>query len=164
MINLAEIIRQLSANAKVIHSLALAFPEAHTRWTPNPQTWAMKDVMEHVYNEERGDFRKRLKVMWGQASTEEYRKTESCRQALEGFLEEREVSLAWLRSLDAPDWDASLLMHFGPEQTPFTLSAGEALVSWVDHDFLHMRQMVELLHAWNEQQASPYSVRYAGEW
>jgi hypothetical protein len=44
------------------------------------------------------------------------------------------------------------------------LSAGDVLVSWVAHDFLHIRQLNEVLYAWNEKQASPYSVQYAGGW
>jgi hypothetical protein len=38
------------------------------------------------------------------------------------------------------------------------------LVSWVEHDVLHLRQMVELLHAWNVHQAPPYALEYAGGW
>ena len=45
-----------------------------------------------------------------------------------------------------------------------TLSAGDMLVSWVEHDILHLRQMVELMHGWNVKRASPYSVQYAGGW
>jgi hypothetical protein len=38
------------------------------------------------------------------------------------------------------------------------------LVSWVEHDILHLRQLGELMHGWNEQQTAPYSVQYAGGW
>jgi hypothetical protein len=34
----------------------------------------------------------------------------------------------------------------------------------VAHDFLHIRQMNELQYAWNETQAAPYAVQYAGGW
>ena len=45
-----------------------------------------------------------------------------------------------------------------------TISTGDMLVSWVEHDILHLRQIVELMHACNVQWASPYSVMYAGGW
>jgi len=127
--------------------------------------------MEHIFNEERIDFRKHIKEMlsdppqpWGEFRHEEYISVEGCRQALECFLSEREASIAWLKALESPDWDTKSQAPFGPLSANITLSAGDVLVSWVEHDFLHLRQMIELLHAWNEKQASPYSVQYAGGW
>ena len=125
----------------------------------------MKEVMEHVYNEERVDFRTHLKEIlndppqpWG-AFRQEYASVQSCQQALEGFLMERETSIAWLKALGSPDWVVSSQVPFGPAADVLVLNAGDVLVSWVDHDFLHLRQMIELLHAWNEKQASLYSVQ-----
>ena len=36
--------------------------------------------------------------------------------------------------------------------------------SWVAHDLLHTRQLVELLWAHTEARLKPYGTRYAGEW
>jgi len=71
--------------------------------------------------------------------------------------------MAWLKGLRSPDWEVSSRAVFGPEEV-LTLKAGDVLVSWAAHDLLHLRQMIELLYAWNEQQAAPYSVRYGGGW
>jgi hypothetical protein len=79
-------------------------------------------------------------------------------------LQEREASLAWLKALDAPDWDYKAHASFGPNHETITLSAGDVLLSWVEHDYLHLRQMIELLHARNVKQAAPYSLNYAGGW
>jgi hypothetical protein len=126
----------------------------------------MTQIMEHMYNEERIDFRQHLREMlheppqpWG-AFQDEYLSVPSCRQALDGFSTEREASIAWLESLQAPDWDVQTHARFVDET--ITLSAGDVLVSWVDHDFAHLRQMVRLLHAWHEQEAAPHSTQYAG--
>ena len=55
--------------------------------------------------------------------------------------------MAYLSALQAPDWDrGEKTFRFGPSET-MTLSAGDMLVSWVEHDILHLRQMVELMHA-----------------
>ena len=43
-----------------------------------------------------------------------------------------------------------------------TLRAGDLLVSWVDHDWAHLRQMIGLLHAWLEDETAPYSTMYGG--
>jgi len=127
--------------------------------------------MEHIYNEERLDFRKHLKEMfsdppmaWSEFRHEEYIHVENCRQALETFLFEREASINWLKSLGAPDWTVSSQATFSPEGVAIEIHAGDVLASWVEHDFLHLRQMIELHYAWAEQQAMPYSVHYAGGW
>jgi hypothetical protein len=44
------------------------------------------------------------------------------------------------------------------------LSAGDMLMSWVAHDLLHLRQLVELHYAYHKQQAQPYDIGYAGDW
>jgi hypothetical protein len=163
-INLAEIMRQMTANAEAIRSLVQAFPSEQTQWKPDPETWSMKDVMEHLYNEERMDFRRHLKEMFRDPSQPvEYAPVEACNQALEGFLQEREASIAWLSALQTPDWNANKRLIFSPSES-ITISAEEMLISWVEHDFLHVRQMVELLHEWNAQRATHLALEYAGGW
>jgi len=170
MIKIEEIIRHLTGNAEAIRSLVLTISDEQAQWKPDPQTWSMKEVMEHVYNEERLDFRKHLKELlseppqaWGEFRHEEYISFESCRQAMEGFLGERGASIAWLKTLEFPNWEAASQASFGPGDV-LTLRAGDVLASWVAHDFLHLRQMIELGFAWNEKQVSPFSVQYAGGW
>jgi hypothetical protein len=172
MINLQEIIRQLTVNAETMRALVQGVSDEQAQWKPNPETWSLKEVMEHVYNEERIDFRKHLKEMlhdppqpWAKFRSEEYTSVENLQQALERFSSEREASIAWLKTLESPDWEVQSQAPFGPSGVTIALSAGDVLVSWVDHDFLHLRQMIRLLHAWHENRASPYSVEYAGgEW
>jgi hypothetical protein len=171
MINIDEIIRQLTGNAQAMRALVQTISDEQAQWKPNPETWSMKEVMEHVYNEERIDFRKILKRMLndtpppsGESRHEEYMPVASYRQALEGFIIEREASIKWLMALKSPDWKVTSQWPFGPEGIVTTFSAGDVLLSWVEHDVLHLRQMIELQHAWNEKQASPYSLMYAGGW
>ena len=115
MINLPEIIQQMTANAEAIRALVQVFPARDTLWKPNAETWAMKDVMEHVYNEERIDFRLKLKEILGESPHAwDYASAESCSQALEGFLSERAASIAWLQTLTTPDCEVSKPFHFGP--------------------------------------------------
>lgn len=164
MTNFPEIIQRLTANAEAIHSLVQALPNERTQWKPNPETWSMKDVMEHVYNEERMDFRKHLKDMFeGPTQPQEYIRVAQCSQALEGFLQERNASITWLAALQTPNWHVTKQLTFSPGDS-MTISAEEMLLSWVEHDFLHMRQIVELLHAWNAQHATAQALQYAGGW
>ena len=170
MINMNEIIRQMSDNAKGINAIVGTISDEQAMWKPGPDIWCMKEVMEHVYNEERIDFRKHIKEMLSDPPLawdgirEDYIVVKTFRQTLDGFLIERKASLTWLTTLADADWDVSSQATFGPDGETLTLNAGDVLVSWVAHDFLHLRQMNELLYAWNEKQASTYSVEYAGGW
>jgi len=166
MIKVREIVHQLTVNAETIRALLQRVPDGQAQWQPTPETWSLEQVMEHLYNEERLDFRQHLKEMlndppqpWG-AFHQEYLSLASCRQALDRFMIERNSSIAWLETLESPDWEIKTQATFAKET--ITLSAGDVLVSWVDHDFAHLRQMIKLLHAWNEQKAAPYSTQYAG--
>jgi len=74
------------------------------------------------------------------------------------FEAERQKSLAWLKSLSNPNWEAAYTAPFG------VIKAGDIMGSWVAHDQLHLRQLVELRRARVLQLVAPYEVRYAGEW
>lgn len=169
MINLEQIIRQLAGSAGVIRALVEATSDEQAQWQPGPDAWSIAQVMEHLYNEERIDFRQHLQEMfsdppqpWGALRREGFISVENCRQALELFLSERQASIAWLKALKAPDWDIRSKITFGPDNETMTLSAGDVLVSWVDHDLLHLRQMIRVLHGRLEQETAPYSGEYAG--
>jgi hypothetical protein len=138
--------------------------EEQAHWKPGQASWSLSEVLNHLYNEERNDFRLHLNELlsdppkpWGTLHAKWFEIKEHLR-ALEGFLVEREASLAWLGALVAPHWDITTQITFGPSSDPMVLSAGELLVSWVEQDYLHIRQINELLHAWNVQQAAPCSV------
>mgnify|MGYP001815548386 CR=1 FL=1 len=78
--------------------------------------------------------------------------------SLQVFLAEREASLNWLSGLEDANWEV-------PYQAPWgSIKAGDLLASWVAHDLLHMRQLVELHWYYKEEQVQPYSTRYAGGW
>nr|MBP8048324.1 hypothetical protein [Anaerolineales bacterium] len=79
-------------------------------------------------------------------------------ETLNSFLEERNKSLAWLKNLSAPNWESEHTDQYG------SLKAGEMFSAWVDHDNLHIRQLVELRQARIVRLAEPYDVSYAGEW
>jgi hypothetical protein len=170
MLNIQDIIRQLTSNAEAINALVRSVSEEQARWKPDAESWSLGEVMGHIYNEERVDFRPHLKGLlsdpsqpW-EAFNQPWVAVADYHQALAGFIAERQASIAWLRTLETPDWNVTAQMTFGPSNTMMALSAGDVLVSWVEHDYLHIRQINELLHAWNSRQAAPYSVDYAGGW
>jgi hypothetical protein len=74
------------------------------------------------------------------------------------FFRERAKSLAWLKGLKNADWNISYKSKFG------SMRAGDMFASWVAHDNLHIRQLVELRRWHIERMSKPYKIQYAGDW
>ncbi len=126
-------------------------------------------MINHLAYEEEHDFRARLDLVLHSpqqalAPGDPARGvTEQGRQrgldlACEGFLEARQESLTWLRTLQSPDWDQAVEEPFG------FLRAGDILAAWAAHDLLHLRQLIELRYHYLAQRVKPYGVAYAGDW
>ena len=79
-------------------------------------------------------------------------------ESLNRYMHLRNEWLVWLNELESPDWDASYEAPFGE------ITAGDMFASWVTHDLLHLRQLIELQRKYLEGQAKPYRMDYAGEW
>lgn len=162
--------KQLADDAQRIRSLAEGVEERQARWKPDVESWSILEVLCHLLEEEQRDFRVRLDITlhrpgepWpgidpGGWVTEHAYNEQDLKATLQMFLEERQASLARLKSLENPNWEATYEAPWGP------ITAGDLLASWVAHDLLHMRQLVELHWHYKEAQVAPYSTRYAGEW
>jgi len=163
-------VSQMARNAERIRALVEGVSDHQARWNPDPASWSILEVINHLYDEEREDFRVRLDFVlhrpgqpWPSIDPEgwvmERRYNErDVGESLNDFLSMREESLAWLRSLTSPDWGAAYDAPFG------RITAGELFASWVAHDLFHMRQLVELHWAYTTHQLEPYQVEYAGSW
>lgn len=162
---------QLSATAVVIGQLCRATPPEQARLKPAPKDWSMLEVVNHMIDEEREDFKLRLDLTLHQPATEwppidpegwvtarAYQQRDWT-QSIANFAAEREASLVWLPTLAAPDWNITRRHPGG-----IVLRAGDLLASWVAHDLLHLRQLVELRYHAASLAARPFDVRYAGEW
>jgi hypothetical protein len=170
MIDLAEYMALLIRQAQDIRQLAAGISAEQARWKPDPDSWSILEVINHLYDEEREDFRVRLKHILDQAEgmppgidpvgwvTERRYNQRDLETSLARFLQEREASLMWLAGLAEPDWDVAA------EGPSGRIKAGDMLIAWVAHDLLHLRQLVELRYAYLQQQARPYQIVYAGQW
>jgi hypothetical protein len=140
-------------------------------WRPAAGKWSILEVICHLADEERDDFRTRLDLtlhqpctVWpsidpqGWVESRDYQNREFA-AALDDLMQERENSLVWLRSLEAPRWDNS---YEHPRLG--TVRAGDILASWAAHDLLHIRQIVSLQFGCVAAQAAPYTPDYAGPW
>jgi len=164
------VLDQLVRNARRIRALVEGVPDEQARSRPDPESWSILEVVCHLHDEEREDFRPRLDIMlhrpddrWapidprGWVTARRYNEQFLAEQ-LAGYVAEREASLAWLRGLEAPDWEATVTVPWG------TMRAGDMLASWAAHDLLHLRQLVELHRAQVLALTDGYSTEYAGDW
>jgi uncharacterized damage-inducible protein DinB len=168
--NSKQLFEQLYQNGRRIFALVEGVSDEQARWKPDPSSWSILEVANHLYDEEREDFRQRLDIIlhrpseeWPPINPEGWVIARGYNQrhvaaSLQNLRLERQASLAWLNGLTAPDWDARVTSPFG------SMSAGELLASWAAHDTLHLRQLVELHHDWLVRLAEPYDTGYAGKW
>jgi len=162
--------RELAKGAEIITSLVAGVSAEEARARPVPEAWSLLEVVCHLHDEEREDFRPRLDLVlhrpeevWARIDpaawvTERQYNTRDLAQTLQAFLAERERSLAWLGSLSAPDWSREYRAPFGP------ITAGDLLASWAAHDLLHTRQLLELRRARLLAHTAPHRTQYAGDW
>jgi len=74
----------------------------------------------------------------------------------DNFFAERKKSINWLKDLKFPNWD-NIFSH--PKIG--NISAGELLSSWVVHDFLHIRQIINLNLEYYKYKSIPFNTKYA---
>lgn len=169
--NLSYCLDQLSANATGVQRIVEAVDGEHARWKPSPDDWSVLEVINHLLDEEREDFRARLQHLLSRAGRpwppiapqkwviERAYNRRSLDESVANYLQERQHSLAWLASLTGVDWQTAY------RHPPLEgLSAGDLLVSWAAHDVLHLRQLIELKWAYGRMQYAPFAPDYAGEW
>lgn len=168
-LDLDRIAGDLARFPGALRALTAGVDEREARAASPGGGWSILDVAGHLLDEEVLDFRPRLQSMLRDASApwppiDPQGRAEEVRPSLgtldetvERFADEREASLAWLRGLDAPEWEAT---YQHPELGP--LRAGDLLLSWAAHDLLHMRQLVRLRYVALHAAAGPFDSKYAG--
>ncbi len=162
---------QMAYHAEAIQRMTLGVTDAQAQWKPLRDDWSILEVICHLADEEREDFRAR--VAWalsggtdawhpidpqGWVTSRGYNQRELV-VCVADYLAERETSLVWLAGLSEPNWSLEYPKPWGG-----TIRAGDFMAAWVAHDLLHLRQLVELHYAWTMAQAQPFSVQYAGDW
>lgn len=168
--DVARLYTELSNQMRVLRAVLTGVTPQEAKQRPEPEAWSMLEVVAHLLDEEREDFRVRLDIIlhrpdepWppidplGWVSERAYNERDLA-TTLDELAAERNRSLQWLSELKNPDWDATYDAFFGPIQ------AGDMFAAWVAHDNLHLRQLVELKRALIVRKSDPYTTRYAGDW
>jgi hypothetical protein len=162
--------QELQSSTEMIRALLSGITQEESQMKPNPDSWSILEVICHLYDEEREDFREHLDFILHRQDEEYHvidpqgwikeRKYNEQRLAemQEKFFAERKKSLEWLRGIADSDWDITYTSEYG------SVSAGEMFSCWIAHDNLHLRQFVELRRARIENITKPYPIEYAGDW
>jgi hypothetical protein len=162
--------QELQNNTEMIRALLAGITPEEARAKPNPESWSILEVVCHLYDEEREDFREHLDfilhrqdeqyhVIDPQSWVKDRRYNEQDFDVMrKNFFAERQHSLDWLSELHSSNWDTTYTSAYG------SVTAGEMFASWVAHDNLHIRQLVELRRARIENITNPYEIEYAGKW
>ncbi len=162
--------QELQNSTEMIRALLSGVAPEAARLKPSVESWSMLEVVCHLYDEEREDFREHLDfILYRQ--NEKWHEIDSDRLVIERkyneqnfaemqekFFIEREKSFVWLNGLQNPGWEKTFTTEYR------TISAGEMFACWVAHDNLHTRQLVELRRMRLENITKPYSLEYAGDW
>lgn len=162
--------QEFQHSIEMIRALLAGVTAEAARLKPNAESWSILEVVCHLYDEEREDFREHLDFLlhpqhkaWREIDpdswvTERNYNEQNFAEMQEKFFTEREKSFAWLQGLQNPAWEKSFTTKYR------SISAGEMFACWVAHDNLHLRQLVELRRFMLETIATPYSLGYAGDW
>ena len=166
----SKLIQQLEMNTERFRALVAGISDEQARWRPDEQAWSLLEMICHLHDEERLDFCVRIDTILHHPGEEvppidpsgwvheHHYADRDLQTELEGFIAERRKSIAWLKSLEAPDWEATYQAPWG------SIRAGDIFAGWLAHDLLHMRQLLEHHWAYLNQQCAPYSTMYGGEW
>ena len=161
---------RLASTRDAIASLVRATAAGQAHWKPEPTKWSVLEVICHLADEEREDFRTRIRrtledpaLPWPAIDPPRWveERGYASRQlgdALDDFLTEREASLSWLETCEM---DGLGKIHNHPSLGP--MSVGDLLASWVAHDLLHIRQLARLHHEFLDHE-DPHAIGYAGGW
>src|SRR5687768_1738011 len=111
-----RLIAALDAFAGILPAAVAAVTPDDARWKPPDGAWSILEIVCHLLDEEVRDFRTRLRLTldhpaqdWPPIDPEAWARDEhyndrDLQVVTQQWLAERRASVAWLRSLQNPDW------------------------------------------------------------
>ena len=163
-------IKQLGHNKNTIYHLLNAASKQEYTWKQSPKKWSLLEIICHLYDEEREDFRTRFQntietpnkrppsfdpVAW---VTERKYSEQNFEEKLSLFLLERDKSIKYLSELKHPNMDQGYTYsNYGHVNGSFFLA------NWVAHDLLHIKQITRLKYDYVAYNTG-LPIDYAGTW
>ena len=165
-----EVINQLKANSLIFENLLSDVSAEQIKYKPSEGKWSLLEIISHLYDEEKEDFKPRLAKILNEDSnwdpidpqvwviSRNYMNNDFY-ETLNEFLDERKRSIDRLNGLEVKDWNVKAV-H--PKIGEFT--AYQMLCNWLAHDYLHIRQILKLKYQYLEKDFKSGELKYAGEW
>lgn len=168
--DIKPVISEFEKNKNIFRSLFENLPAEFYLWRESDSKWNLLEIICHLYDEERDDFRARVQSVLenpsidlkpidpqGWVGSRKYSE-ENYTDKLNDFLSERDKSIVYLKQLQNPEWDnAYVHQKFGE------LTAKMFLHNWLAHDYLHIRQIIRIKYNYFKV-VSGERFDYAGEW
>ena len=142
----------LEATPGILRGLMAELADEDARWKPAPDRFSVAEVLAHLSHSEGHCYRMRLDRFLAEARPElepddaqvylELYRDADPEEAFDHFEDQREMNVAFLRSLPATAGDR---VAFHREYGEITLS--QMLHEWALHDLGHVRQIAELVRA-----------------
>ena len=163
------ILSELLRNEAIYKDLLTGLSEDAYMHVEAKGKWCLLEVICHLRDEEKEDFRARLKVILIDPSkgfvpinppdwvTERNYIEQNFNEVFSDFLNERKASLKWLGELKRPDWESYYEhKHFGKMTAELFLS------NWLAHDYIHIRQISRIKRSYFKS-ISHVELNYAGD-
>src|SRR5215216_1603272 len=106
--------QELQCSTEMLRALLSGVTQEAARLKPSAESWSILEVVCHLYDEEREDFREHLDFIlhrqteeWHEIDPERENKynEQNFAEVQENFFVEREKSFAWLKGLRNPEWE-----------------------------------------------------------
>ncbi|NND77940.1 MAG: DinB family protein [Flavobacteriales bacterium] len=165
-----DIITKLEHNKEVFKVVFSDLHENEYLWREKEGSWSLLEVLCHLLDEEKEDFRMRVRHVLetpqehppsidpvGWVIQRDYQ-SQNFQDKLKALLKERTTSIDWLRSLKDPKWNNE---YQHPKLG--TQTAQMYLENWLAHDYLHIRQINRIKYLYFKSCAKA-SLGYAGTW
>jgi len=164
------VVEQLNQNKTLLYNILRDVDNAMIVWKKTPDKWCLLEIVCHLYDEERDDFRFRTQWVLKRPNevpppfnpidwiSEHSYLQQDYSKMLNQFIKEREQSIKWLRSLKNPKWDNSF-----EHPKLGAMTAKYFLNNWLAHDYLHLRQITKLKFDYFSFKTGN-NLNYAGEW
>ena len=168
--------RELAQGAEIVTALVAGVSPEEARVRPAPGAWSLLEVVCHLHDEEREDFRPRLDLVLhrpGRGVGPHRSRRVGHRAAVQrarsrpdaAGLPGRAGALARLaREPVRPRLEPRVPRGLGTCPAGGPITAGDLLASWAAHDLLHTRQLLELRRARLLAHTAPHRTQYAGDW
>ena len=165
-----DIISEFTSNGRIFADLLNPKNSSEFLYRPSIENWNLLEITCHLLDEERLDFRARMKHIMenpdkemepidpqGWVNSHKY-SDKDFETVLKDFLAEREKSVEWLAKLTKEDLDKKMEHKiFG------TVTVMHFMLNWLAHDYLHIRQIIALKYSFLKNNTGA-DLRYAGDW